>query len=451
MSGWIETAPGLWRRPLGENEAMIKTIGDKGHQLGKDVWSIAVMASFKACFHESEDHLEMLRNAWKTLRFWHPSIASCAVDGDFLEYSVPSTDRTLDEWVAESFIIIEDDSSPASVIAGLTPRRFATLYYLPDHEAIVLNLSHWRTDGIGALHLLNAYFDAVVDSPQTPSHDLPWGEEVSRLVPSVEDALGLPSQTTPEIEQAAQKYLDTAKHVIGAISIPQSRQEVAPGGTRSAQLRFSPDETKQLETACRRIDVSLVAAVHAAIAATAYSIAPEDAAKHYSSTMRQSIRPYLPAPYNGSAGAAGLYTAGYASKVPSGQTWLENAKHYDAEYGAGATPDLLRSRRQFASVMKQTLKNMPTPNPPPSGLDMSWVPGAEELVRPVYESATASIEVQDISIGVDVISRHMYVFLWTFHSQLAFNLVYNEAFYDEAFAERVLGVVRAHLVENLKC
>ena len=98
--------------------------------------------------------------------------------------------------------------------------------------------------------------------------------------------------------------------------------------------------------------------------------------------MRHSIRPHLPVPYNGEAGAAGLYTAGYVVGVPASQSWLENAKKYEIEYSRGATPDLLSSRRQYALTMEEVLKNMSPPDTPPSGLDISYIPSAQTLVKP---------------------------------------------------------------------
>ena len=135
--------------------------------------------------------------------------------------------------------------------------------------------------------------------------------------------------------------------------------------------------------------------------------------------------------------------------MPASQSWLENAKQYDAEYSRGATPGLLLSRQQYALTMKDILKNMSPPDTPPSGLDISYVPSAETLVKPVHANAKGTIELRDIGIGVDVVSRHLYVFTWVFNGQLEFRLVYNEAFYDETLVESILTLVEKHLVSNL--
>ena len=445
---WAETRPGHWQRPIGENEAMIKMIGDGGRKFEKDVWSISVTASFVAHI-ESKPLSQALCDGWKTLRFYHPSIATTAGE-DILEYHTPNPFE-LERWADESFVLVDNDISPDDVIARLTPRRFATLYYLKEHASVLLNLSHWRTDGIGAFHLLNAYFQAVLESLREEPLELPWGEEAARLVPSIEEALNLPRAPSPNIERAAKQYLDTLANNVGALETPyESGTGIVPKGTQGARLRFSQDTTTELETECHRLGIHLEAAVHAAVTATAYSIADSTSRhKHHSSTMRHSLRPHLPTPYDGEAGAAGLYTAGYIVKVPASQSWLENVKQYEAEYSRGATPNLLFSRRQYALTMKDVLKNMPTPDTPPSGLDISYIPSAQTLVKPVHANATGAMRLRDIGIGVDVLSRHLYVFMWIFNGQLEFRLTYNEAFYDEILVESILALVEKHLVSNL--
>lgn len=316
------------------------------------------------------------------------------------------------------------------------------MYLLEEHYGIVLNLSHWRTDGVGACHLLNTYFHLVLDSLQNDPLALPWDEEAARLMPGVEEALNSPATPSSDTERAAKQCLDTLAHNTGALGCPYKTGDgIIPGGTQRVHLQISEDTTQELNTGCSRLSV---------VAATAYSIAsPPGRQKHYSSTMRHSLRPHLLPPYDGEAGAAGLFTAGYVVKVPASHTWLENAKYYEAEYSAGTTSDLLSSRRQYAVVMKGILGNMPFLDPPPSGLDISCIPHADTLVKAFHASAIGSLEVRSFGIGVEVLSRHLYIFVWTFKGQLQLRLVYNEAFYDQDLANRVLEMVKKELVSNL--
>ncbi|OTB00239.1 hypothetical protein M426DRAFT_66334 [Hypoxylon sp. CI-4A] len=445
---WTETSPGFWQRPIGENEAMIKMIGDNGRPLGRDVWSILVTASLTTNA-ALEQLSKALRDGWKALRFCHPSIASTC-NGNAVEYHTP-TPLDLEQWAKESFITIEENASLDDIAAGLKPRPFPTLYFLKQHTSVLLHLSHWRTDGIGAFHLLNAFLEASAGALREEIPDFSWGGEVTRLVPSVEEALGLPHTPSPEIERAAQKYLDTVKNNVGALETPyRSDVGLLPGATRGALLHLSADTTAKLEAKCRDLGIELHAALHASIAATAYSIAnPASKHKHHTSTMRQSLRPYLPAPYDGVAGASALYTAAYMVKVPATQSWLENARQYNAEYAKGATPDLLCSRRQYALTMQNNLKKVSVPDPPPSGLDISYIPNAQGLMKGAHANVATSFDLLDVGIGIDLLSRHLFVFAWVFDGRFTLRLVYNEAFYDAAFAQNVVGLVKENLVSNL--
>lgn len=453
---WIKKSPGHWKRELGENESMIKMIGDGGQMAGKDVWSIAVTALFTANLETSKPLVQVLKDGWRALRFHHPSIATTATI-DSINYFVPHSDE-LEQWVDETFVVLDgEEESLSHVISNLTPRRYATCYYLQKQGGIVLHLSHWRTDGIGAFHLVGAFFAAAAEHASCGDPlELDWVHETSRLVPSVEEVLDLPRTPTEPIQQATNVYLETLSNNKGALGVPSTHPDSeddgkAPQkGTRAVDLHLIKTQTAQMLTACIRFGIHIESAVHASVTAAAYAIAePTSRHKHHSSTLRHSLRPNLPTPYDGVPGAAGLFTAGYVVKVPASNSWLENARHYESEYDKRATPDLLCSRRQYAVVMKGILANVVPPNPPPSGLDMSWIPDAESLVRRKYSNGAQILEIQEIGIGVDVLSRHIYVFGWIFGGQLSLRLVCNGIFYGEDFAENVLERVKDSLILNL--
>ena len=444
---WTETHSGFWQRPIGENESMIKMIGDAGQPSGKDVWSISATACFTASV-EPKPLTQALRDGWAALRFRHPSIATTA-DADTLHYHVPD-DQRLTRWLDETFTVLRGESSVDHILGTLPPRPFACCYYLEHHNEVVLHLSHWRTDGIGAFSLLGALFSATVEHLRDDPYQLPWGQETARLVPSVEQALKLPTEPTEAINTATKTYLGNAKGALGIAPQPT----VARKATRLPTLCFPADETAELLSACSRLGIRFEAALHASVTAAACSIARPAAAsehKHHCSTLRHSLRPHLPAPYHGVAGAAGLYTAGYFVKVPASQSWLDNARYYESEYAKGATPDLVCSRRQYALEMKAILSRTPPPSPPPSGLDMSWVPAAQDLVGTMYTNAQDGrfLQVDKVGISVDVLSQHVYVFAWMFNGQIQCRLAFNKDFYDDGFADTVLGLVAQHLIFNL--
>jgi hypothetical protein len=453
---------------------MIKMIGDAGLASGKDVWAISATARFAASTH-SKPLTQALRDGWVALRFRHPSIATSVSDGDnAVQYHVPGgpTDNELARWLGESFTVLHEESSADQILGLLPPQRFACCYYLEYSNEVVLHLSHWRTDGIGAFHLLDALFSAAAEHlhHDLDLYELSWGQEAVRLVPSVEEALQLPTKPTKTIHTATKTYLSTLGHVQDALGIASMQHstdstdestepaEAAIRATELPTLSFSVEQTAELLSACSKHGIRFEAALHASVAAAACSIAPSTDAvshqhKHHTSTLRHSLRPHLPAPYDGEAGAAGLYTAGYLVKVPTTQSWLDNARYYESEYAKGATPDLLCSRRQYALEMKAIMSRaVPPNNPPPCGLDMSWVPGAQELVHTMYENGHDKgrfLRVDRIGISVDVLTRHAYVFAWMFNGQIQCRLAFNREFYDDGFAANVLELVAQNLTSNL--
>ncbi|EAQ83618.1 hypothetical protein CHGG_10022 [Chaetomium globosum CBS 148.51] len=315
-------------------------IGDMGRASGKDVWSISAAARFAASV-EPKPLTQALRDGWAALRFRHPSIATTA-DGDTLQYHVPDAQR-LTRWLDETFIVVRGESSIDGILGTLPPRASACCYYLEDATEVILQLSHWRTDGIGAFYLLGALLKATIDHLRDEPHHFAWGQETVRLVPSVEWALKLPNRPTEAIEMATKAYLNTLSHAHGALGIP-SQPMPAAQAARLPTLCFSVNKTAELLSACSQRGIRFESALHASVTAAAYSIAGPATASgsnHHSSTLRHSLRPHLPAPYHGVAGAAGLYTAAYFAKVPGTQSWLDNARYYETEYANGASPDLI--------------------------------------------------------------------------------------------------------------
>ena len=450
---WSQAGPGHYQRPIGENEKFIKAIGDRAHAAGREHWSITSKGSFKLTEPlKAVDLSTELRCAWKALRYEHPSIASTAEE-ETLNYVVPDPDA-LERWSKETFFVHDEKISADDLIASFKPSRFVTAHYLSQSSELILHTAHWRTDGFGALQLLNAFFDAFSALAGRDPADLPWGREVDRLVPCIEEILNLTDDATPEMNTAADQYISTIAHTKDAVGVSyRGDRSTLPAGTRSARLRLSQPFSKAISEACKARDISTLSAVHASVAAITYAGAPVDSKdKHYTSTMRFSLRPYLPEPYGTPPFASALYTGGYMLKVPASQSWAENAKQYNDEYHHGVTREFLLARRQYALKVQALMrKHEPAATSlPPSEVDVSSVGDAELLVSPTHIREDGALEVLDVSIGVETLTRQMYCFVWTFRDQMEFNLVFNEAYYDTAFPAELLAKLKEVLKEELQ-
>lgn len=456
---WNEASAGLHRRPMGENEQFISLIGDRSHAEGREQWSITARASFSLdlespqCQPGSIDWGLCLRNSWKLLRFQHPSIACRSTGGHELEYAVPNPESLI-RWLDESyFVVTEPQVSASSLIATFKPHPYARLYYLAASSEVIIHTAHWRMDGYGAFQLLDALFDTVavvlsssnfeVTSPQ-------WGEEVSRLVPSIEEILDLPLEASPEIETIAMEYLATARHLVGTVGLLQQGDiHTNPQGTRHVQVSFSEGDTKSLELACRNSGTSLYSAVHSAVAEVNFS-QPESRdgppGRHHTSTIRLNLRPHLPAPWNTPAVASGLYTGGYMFKVQAGRSLVERSKQYDAEYDSGVSETFLLARRRYARLALDIVRSTPSATMI-SNMDVSFIRDADQIVRARRETGLGILKVGSLGLGVETLTRQTYCFYWVFDGQLQLSLWYNESYYSAEFAAKILEQLCTTLLE----
>ncbi|KAI0378141.1 hypothetical protein F5Y04DRAFT_262487 [Hypomontagnella monticulosa] len=454
---WQETdEKGVFSRPIGENETYIKLIGDAGLPLNREHWAINSTATIVPTgFFVSTDLAAHFRRAWAHLRFEHPSIAAEVDPGDtHFIYTVPADGAALDAWASQTFSVATDANSSADVIPTFQPTPYAKLVYIPQSGELLGHTAHWRTDGIGVLLLLDALL-ALASGP-TPLADpasLAWGTEIVRLAPAIEDAAAVPKESTPELKKRAAALVGTFAQAVSAVGIRYLGDAATlPAGTRNAALTFSPATTEKIVAACKARGVSVTAAVHASVAAANYALADVAARdKHYTSTVRFALRPYLPEPYSTSAFAAGLYTTGWMKRVESRASWAERLQSYQDEYRKGITRDFLDSHREYAAQLGELLRNLSQGggDQPPSDVDISSIGIAEKLIRRSYGTSEAGLEVKAVSIGVEILSRQAVTFVWTFRDQLNFSAVYNESFHSAEQMSQFVSTVKTQLLEGL--
>ncbi|KAI1179816.1 hypothetical protein F4777DRAFT_532110 [Nemania sp. FL0916] len=413
----------------------------------------------------SADLASHFRRAWAHLRFQHPSLAAEGdSDNKNFIYTVPADGDALDAWVSQTFRVATDAHSSADVIATFQPTPYAKLVYVPRSGELVGHTSHWRSDGIGVMLLLDAFLSiASQPSPLADPASLPWGSEVERLAPSIEDAAAIPKDSTPTLKERGAAVLATFSHAVGTVGISLAgagvtETETVPRGTRSAPLVFDPTTTEKIVAACKARGVSVTAAVHASVAGANYALADDDdddAArhKHYASTIRFALRPYLPEPYSTPAYAAALFTTGWMKRVEAGSSWAERLGQYQAEYRKGISREFLDAHREYAAQLGDMVRNMPsTPGggDPPSDVDISSIGVAEKLIRQSYGTPdTAGFDVTAVSVGVEILSRQAVTFVWTFRGRLNLSAVYNESFHSADQMNRFVHEVEKQLLDGL--
>ncbi|KAG8169527.1 hypothetical protein KVR01_000272 [Diaporthe batatas] len=370
---WKELQPGVFRRPAGENEIMIKTIGDFGKPYGRQHWAITVTAKLAMVGLASSSASEAaVRRAWMSCRIMHPGIASVFLNGDTLQYVVPD-EHSMQQWADESFFCVvsalpaesdvKEEGQLDTLLQQLDPTGIAvdsigsaTLHYLKQTGHVVLRMAHWRTDGHGAVQILNDLVSLIAAemAPEAKQRAVQWGHETSRLPPSVEVALLNPPSPPPApLANEARRCLETTLLAKDAMCLHfRGDPSTPPGGTRCVGRRLSRTVTDTIVQACARAGVCVTAAVHAAIACTAAQNRCDGDEGLFVSTIRASLRPAVSASLADlPVQAAGLYTAGWLVGVSASASWAEHVVFFQQQYGGRLTQDFLLSRREYATQM----------------------------------------------------------------------------------------------------
>ena len=380
---WTEIHSGTYQRAIGENENFIKLVGDPGHSLDREHWAINAIAGFssRGTFAQC-DLSNLFLKAWKSLRFWHPSIAAQPINEQTLEYTVPNA-TALTEWATKTFSVVEDRGGDDQ-IPDLKLNPYATLTYLATTGEILLHTAHWRTDGIGVLSLLDVFFEFAVD-PTLPDPDsLAWGEESARLAPAVEDAAGMPTVATESIEGLAHDYIDTFSQAAGAIGISYKGElTTTPGGTRSSQLTLSVSDTSFVVSRCKGRGISVTSAVHASVAMANRTCALEvNKGKHYTSTIHFQLTP-IPAETILYSRICKWTLYHRLDEIdPRISIGMEHAQAYNEEYRRGLSAEFIQLHRQYAIGLGDLIRNMPQGREPPSDVDISSIGVADHLISP---------------------------------------------------------------------
>ena len=101
--------------------------------------------------------------------------------------------------------------------------------------------------------------------------------------------------------------------------------------------------------------------------------------------------------------------------VPASASWEETGRAYNDEFRKRLSAEFIKAHRAYAFVLGELVKRIPPPGEdPPSGVDISSNVIAENLFQRAYGTVQRVVEVQDVSVGVETLTRHCVCFVWTF-------------------------------------
>lgn len=449
---WKRVREGCFERPLGETEKLLWLIGASTYPFGKDEWHLFTTArlSFGSDKPFDDDIVAALRRSWISLRFDHPSIAA-VTDGSILTYDVLDATQ-LEQWANKTFLVDRDTKEAEDIIASVGPCEQAQLHVLPDTRQLVLHTTHWRSDGRGMPQLLDRLLH-ILTHPQSDSPR--WGDEVGRLTICLEDAANMVDQVSPQdqtrIKQMATNLLKGSPALtISCLGDPDTE----PRSPRRCLLTLPAPQTNALILGCKARNLSVTAAVHAAIAVSNITHA-DQASKSldYRSSLRRDLRDRLEHPHNSPASAAALFNTATVFSLPVNGTWASFAERLTEEYRSGYDDELFRLHRvyyrQLVADITQAAETEGGGTARAADVDISSIGLVEDLMRREYGQGSDLVQVQEMTVSVNTCSRQAAVFVFTFRDRLNLYMTYNESFHARKDMEGFLEEVRQTLVTEL--
>ena len=436
---WKETSPGRFERPFDGIERFYRAVASAGGPL--EQWSITTVAQIRLNLPAS-DKVAALQHAWTALRYDHPQIA-CTEQSDTNVYEVPD-EAALATWIKDTFIV-EHSQTANNLLSTFNRSPSATLHYLPQTSEVAIHCSHSRMDGIGALHLLHQLFKALAE-PRSIS----FGTESKNLSPGLFDAAGIPTDVTPEIQQAVTGLITNLASSQPSLGLPTIASNQIPGPTQRRELKFGTHKTDTVVKACKDRGLGITAAVHAAlILATQQLSPPELAGRKYTSWCLVNLRPYCQPPYDSATYPVALYHgASVMSIAPS--SFLQDALELQSVYKQSWQPSqstLLTNLSHFIETLAPMLGQPPPPNiEPPSEPLLSSLGVVDRYIQPRYGD---EVEVNDFWMAIEMLTRQVELHVWTFHDDLTLSATFNENFYEGEFIESFLSRIQAILLKGL--
>lgn len=138
-------------------------------------------------------------------------------------------------WVTATFSVVRDTT--VDKLLGHIPRNEQMMcYFLPDTSEVLVRSPHYRLDARGAIFCL----DYLIESLANLDFELVFGGCAHNLSPSIDDALQIPYEITPRIEQAATKRIDALKPHNPALLMTPTMKTHLPGATRRHFIKYVP-------------------------------------------------------------------------------------------------------------------------------------------------------------------------------------------------------------------
>ena len=443
---WTEHTPGNFRRPLHSIESLFKNFSEIGREVNKEHYVISFGVQVSHDLHTATLE-EALRSAWVSLRHESPAIA-CVVDDELVEYTV-LTDASLNQWLEESFLV-ERSGDARSMVGTFVPPHSMVLHYFPATNELLLRSSHWRSDGVGFISLMDRLLSLVITQRKYPLD----GSEARNLLPPLEEVAGfsLPGDAT-ELE-AIQKCFTNYVPNLPSMGLPVEPQSISGAATRTKEIILPENTTAAIIAACKKRGHTVSMAIHAAVIIalreSPHNLDLQLSRRKYASWTIINYRPYLPKPLDDtSAHPAAMWLTGYPMVVSPSGTFDEIAEETARNYWGGfPRPEKNHPGKAYNQAPYfHAIANAPSPPPELEPIEpaLSSLGVLEQYLKGSYEDSHrpgepgSALKVSNPWLGIDILSKIAIVHVWTWQGKLVLSMCYNAGFYDKASIESYLS------------
>ncbi|CRG91773.1 hypothetical protein PISL3812_08825 [Talaromyces islandicus] len=461
FNGWKLVHDGTWRKELGGLEKVYRFQSTASRVTGREHWGL-----YSSCKLTWSDSLSRgitvaLRDAWKALRVEFPALG-LVIDGYEAVYRPENksgnekydTSRSLEQWAQKTFSV-EQNRTVEEIIAQYPLNDLPTLFWFPQTSELMILISHWRTDGLGSVMLLNRLLELFVERPDVSLGQCdPVYTELAKISPSLEDAAGTPLVPTPKILETAGRVSKLFREkAIKSVGIPfKGDRATSPGNTAIVAIVYTPESSKSLFDACKARQITVSAAIHTALAQTVFELTSAENITEYATIMSVNMRPYIEKPYNTSEHACRTYVTSITPTVRRGASFNESTTSLTQLFKNWYSKDFSQALREVYQGASRALLSPPPqltgpPPNPPSGILHSNLGVVDRFLG--TEFGDGALQISKFRFGVSMMTRQMLLYPWSFRGELNLSINYNDAFYDASSPQQVLEGIQRKLEREL--
>ncbi|KAI1386657.1 uncharacterized protein F4822DRAFT_323318 [Hypoxylon trugodes] len=444
---WTEVSPGVYSKELCGVEKIYRNISQLFKPVGREHWGLYCVCDFELGPSLSgKDPAAVLRDAWKALRYDFPALA-VAPDGLTKKTYILPNQSSVEKWADETFIV-DPISSSDDILASYPPRDTPTIHYLPELSQVVFLCSHWRIDGLGTCMIMDRFFTILAKATGAPTSKS-WANDLHKISPNLEEALGVPATETPEVQALAREHIkEHHKNAVHAGGLPYlGDAKTPPGRPAATATTFNEDSTAAFIATCKARKVTVTSAIYAALAGAIPVLSLDECTKKYAAVMAVNMRNHLQEPYNGRDHPVQVYVVGQAPTVDHSSSFYEKTKEFSNQTGSWYNEDFKRAYRVATQYQYEALCNRGPPPKPPSSVTLSSLGVIERNLSGEYGGG--AVKVRDFRFGVSMMTRQMLLYAWTFGGKLQFSVNYNDAYHDSlevaAFLELIVQILKKEM------